>query len=141
MTKLLEEKELAEIMLTQDLLKKRLRYDPELLTVERVTEMRDCWISLIGPYTPPELAVHLREKAELANFWLSSRSSEAPSRRGEGEKPLPFKLPVRKYVNRDIEQWGNYGIVDDRDGEVAFCDFEKVADAIVSALNKNTGAS
>ena len=72
----------------------------------------------------------------LADAWLSSRSYEAPSRRGEGDKPLPFKLPVEKRKT-------DYGfvIVNATGGYICELGDEADADAIVEALNKNTGAS
>ena len=56
-----------------------------------------------------------------------------------GSVELPFKLPVHAYVNRDIEQPGNYGIASADEVGIATCDFGEHANAIVAAVNAHYG--
>jgi hypothetical protein len=53
-------------------------------------------------------------------------------------EPTPFRLPLRAYVNRDIDEPGNYGIADADENLIASCDFRKYADAIVAACNQRS---
>ena len=102
----------------------------ELLTVERVREMRAAAMRN-QPYT--------NGWVDLCDYWLSSRSSEAPSRRGEGDKPLPFKLPAQVFpFNEHLDRWE---IADGGYVRITIAEGREIADAIVEALNKNTGGA
>lgn len=106
------------------------------LTEERVRFLLDWWRNGLGVENIPEFRRYLLEQIELAEHWLSSSSSEAPSRRGEGIDPRHLRIAVQSLAFHLAMSQADRRPANPFDEER-----QAALDAIVEALNKNTGAS